>query len=493
MTSIPASQLVQVNPGVIDAGGSALDLSGVMLTPNAAVPIGTLLPFATADDVAAFFGPTSDEAALATVYFLGPDNSTKKPGSLSFWQYNTTAVGAYLRGGSLAGLTLTQLQALTPSTISLTVDGVVKTSTSVNLAGATSFSNAATLIQAAFTGVNCTYDAIRGAFVLASPTTGPTSTITAATASTMATGLKLTAAAGAVTSQGAAIATPGASMDALIVQSQNWATFMTLAEPVTADKVAFSAWTNGRNNRFAYVGWDTDANALVNGSSTTWVAQIKLANYSGSIPVWKSRDKAAFILSWGASLDFDQTNGRATLAFKHQTGLTPDVTNATDANNLTANGYNFYGVYATANDTFNGIQTGTVTGPFQWADTYLNEIWLNNGLQLALMSLLFAINSIPYNNEGYALIESACLDPINAALNFGAIRTGVTLSASQIAQVNNAAGVPIDTVLSTRGWYLQIKDAAPIVRQARQSPPINFWYMDGGSVQRIEMSSIVLQ
>lgn len=114
MTSIPASQLVQVNPGVIGAGGSALDLSGAMLTTNTAVPIGTLMPFATAPDVGTFFGLTSPEYAMAQVYFLGPDNSTKKPGRLWFWQYNQAAVGAYTRGASLSGMTLAQLQALTP-------------------------------------------------------------------------------------------------------------------------------------------------------------------------------------------------------------------------------------------------------------------------------------------------------------------------------------------------------------------------------------------
>jgi hypothetical protein len=59
--------------------------------------------------------------------------------------------------------------------------------------------------------------------------------------------------------------------------------------------------------------------------------------------------------------------------------------------------------------------------------------------------------------------------------------------------VNNAAGAPIDSILSTRGWFLQVLDALPQVRAARGSPPINFWYMDGESVQKINMASILVQ
>ncbi len=78
--SIPASEIVQVVPGVIGAGGSALDLNGLILTTDTAVPVGTVQSFATARDVERFFGATSTEATLAGIYFNGFDNSTRKPG-----------------------------------------------------------------------------------------------------------------------------------------------------------------------------------------------------------------------------------------------------------------------------------------------------------------------------------------------------------------------------------------------------------------------------
>ncbi len=109
------------------------------------------------------------------------------------------------------------------------------------------------------------------------------------------------------------------------------------------------------------------------------------------------------------------------------------------------------------------------------------------------MVLLKNAKSIPYNAAGYGLIRASLLDPINQGLNFGAFRPGVTLSQLQIAEVNNAAGKKIDDVLSTQGWYLQVKDALPQVRAVRGSPPITFWYMDGQSVQKLNLASVEVQ
>jgi hypothetical protein len=118
---------------------------------------------------------------------------------------------------------------------------------------------------------------------------------------------------------------------------------------------------------------------------------------------------------------------------------------------------------------------------------------MNNGFQLALMELLTSVGSIPYNQTGYTMIKAACQDVINRALNFGAIRAGVTLSESQVIQVNNMAGVQIDGVLNSIGYYLQVLDADPQTRVNRGTPPCTFWYMDGGSIQRITLASVMVQ
>lgn len=490
--SIPASEIVQVVPGVIAAGGSALDLNGLILTHDTAVPIGAIQSFATARDVQRFFGPTSTEASLANVYFNGFDNSTRKPGNLLFAQYTAAPVSAYLRGGSMATATLADLQALS-GVLTVTVDGVAKTSGNIDLSTATSFSNAAAAIEAAFTSLDatCAYDAQRAAFVITSASEGPASSVSHGSG-TIAAGLKLTQGSGAVLSQGAAAGVPAVTMGQITDLVQNWAAFMTTFEPDTDGKVAFSAWTSAQGDRYAYVGWDTDVTATQQGNTSNWAAIVSANEYSGTVPVYQDPHHAAFVLGVIASLDFARTNGRATLAFKGQSGLAYSVTDATTAQTLIDNGYNFYGDYATSNDRFRFLYPGQISGNWKWVDTYVNQIWLNAAFQQALMSLLTQVNAVPYNIDGYTMIDAACLDPINAAVNFGAIRAGVALSSQQKAQVNSMAGVDISDTLQTRGWYLQIKDATPQVREARGTPPMSFWYMDGGSVQKINLASLAI-
>ncbi len=565
VASIPARSIVDIIPNVLSAGGTGLDLSGLFLTTSTRVPIGTVQTFTSAASVGAFFGLSSAEYAQAVVYFAGPDNATIRPAQMLFSQYPTTAVPAYLRGGT-TGLTLAQLVALANGTITLSFNGTPKTSGTINLSTATSFSNAATLIQTALgqydavvtgsitattltvsavtsgalavgqvisgAGVTAgttitalgtgtggagtytvsptqtassttisagpaavTYDSQSGAFVITSGTPGVTSTIGYATVGALATSLGLTAATGAVLSQGAAVATPATAMAAIIAQTQNFATFTTIFEPSTSDCVAFAAWNNGQEDRYAYICWDTDAAAYTANDTTSAGYLIGQADYSGTILIYEPSElyHAAFVMSVIAALDFARTDGRKTLAFQGQSGLAPAVTNQTIADQLITNGYNFVGSYATANDQFTFFNNGSITGPFLWADSYVNQIWLNNGFQLALMELLTTVGSIPYNINGYALIETAIQDQIDQALSFGAIRAGVTLSSLQVSQINALVGLDVADVITQRGWYLSIQDATPQVRAARGSPPCTFFYADGQSVQKITLSSVEVQ
>ena len=591
MPSIPASALANVIPGVLGTGGSPLALNAVFLTSDPSIPIGGVTSFASAAAVSSWFGPSAPETVLANVYFAGFTNCTQLPQLLYFAQYNTASVAAYLRGGSVASLTLAQLQALS-GTLTLTVNGVAITSAAINLSAASSFTNAAALIQAglqttgnAFTGtatcvsasptitivstttgvlavgdvismtgvpvgatitafgtytttagtgtvtigVNATtteataeaitvtvaptvtYDSLRQAFLITSPTTGAASTIGFATVGTLATGLLLTSVTGAVTSQGAAATTPAAIMASVVAATQNWATFMTVAEQTPTNKLAFAAWVQTTNQRYLYVCQDSDATPTTSANATTSFGNIvNAAADTGVMPVYDNSGTgviAALQCAIAASINFNQQNGRTTAAFRGQSGLTAQVTNQTVYNNLIANGYNCYAAFATATQQFVQNQPGQISGPFQWFDTYVNQIYLNSQFQQALMNLRATVPAVPYVTRGYNLIRAALVGstvsagassttstnsgPIGQALNFGSIVKGVTLSGSQSAALNNATGDPGATAtIQNTGWYLNIVDPGAIVRGQRGSPVINFWYSDGGSVQRLSMSSI---
>lgn len=487
--TIPASDIVVVNPGVVGSGGNPLALNGVMLSKSNYLPTKAVQSFASPEAVRNFFGPSSLEYTLAQIYFLGFDNSTIKPGTLLFSPFVGAARAAWLQSGSLASMTLAELQALS-GVLELTVDGVLKTSAAINLATATSFSDAASKIQAGFTaGPTVVWDSVKSVFIFSSTTTGATSTITAATG-TLSAGIKVTEATGAILSQGAAVDTPATAMDMVKSKTQNWVDFMTLWEPVAADKDAFAKWTNAQNQRYVYVAWDTDAQATINGSTTAFGVTAKTAGYDAVMCVYNNAQLAAFVLGAVASIDFSRANGRITAAFKSQSGFKATVTDQQIAANLLANGYSFYGSYATANDKFNFLYSGQITGKWKWLDTFVNQVYLNSQFQLADLTLLTQVKSIPYNEDGYSLLRAAKLDPIEQAVNFGAIRKGVTMSQSQKAQVNQAAGRDVSTIIEQQGYYLQILDPGAQVRGNRGTPVQNFWYTDGGAVHKLTLASI---
>jgi hypothetical protein len=268
---------------------------------------------------------------------------------------------------------------------------------------------------------------------------------------------------------------------------------MTVTEATAGDKIGFANWVNGTVDRYMYVCQDSNVLALSANQPTTFGALT--AAYNGVCPVYDTTggQVAAFICGITASINFNENDGRVDYAGRNSSQLLPQITDATIAANLTGNGYNFYAAYATAAQQFQQLQSGVVSGNWDWIDGYVNQIYLNSQLQLALMVLLANTKSLPYNATGYGLIRAACLDPINQFVLFGGLQAGVTLSASQIASVNAAAGVDAASTLQTAGWYLQILPASPQVRGARTSPPMTLWYTDGGSVQKLNLGSIDVQ
>ncbi|MCT8555475.1 DUF3383 domain-containing protein [Glaesserella parasuis] len=489
--SIPASQIVNVNPSVLSSGGSPLSMNAVFLSENANLPTGRAVSFATADSVGEYFGFTSAEYQAAAVYFKGFDGSTIKPGTLIFFAYNKAIEGAFLLGASVKSLSLNELKKIN-GTLSVIIDGSEKKADSLNLSGAKSFSNAAELIGTALGSVTVTFDSQLQAFKVASSTTGTTSTIAFATGAT-ADALGLSENAGATLSQGSNTTTPTETMQAVIGSTLNWATFTTITEPTLEEKLEFAKWSNNQNQRFLYVGWGKEATATQTGDTTSFGAKLKESEYSGATAVYGGLDKAAFLCGTVASIDFTEKQGRITLKFKGQSGLTADVTDATIAKNLEDNGYNYYGAWATANDRFLFLSPGQISGEWKWIDAYINQIRLNSQLQLAIITLLTSAKSVPYNDIGIALQRAACNDPINEALNFGSIQVGVSLSEQQKAIINNYTGVDAASQVEAQGYYLYIGKATAQTRGNRESFPMKLFYTDGGSLHSVNLASINVQ
>jgi len=481
---IQGAQAVGVPPGsVITAIGTYSSVTG----------IGTVTISGPGFTQATSSAMTSNclEYQMAQVYFAGFTIGTQTPQALIFSRYATTACAAFLVGAT-SSLTLAQIQAITSGSLSVTIDGVVKTFATVTLAAATSFSNAAALLTTALglTGsAAVTWSSLYNAFVVTSGTTGATSTMTYATG-TLAATLGLASGNAGTLSQGSAAMTPADAMTALVAQTSNWAGFSHAFEPIDTDKQAFATWCSGYPTQFYYAPYTTDATARGAHASYTGFGYWLTQNSVGGTCWFLTPQECAFELSLTASTNYGVSNGRLDHQFKTpNAALTPSVTDAVTAANVVANGGNYVGTYATAATQWNILYPGQISGAFGQIGAYVDAIWLNANIQLCEMDVFTGANSVPNDPAGYALIKAALKTLFAQAIKNGVIQTGVTLTSTQQALVNSQAGQNIAGTLNSVGWYFQVNaPASPLL-----TPPCLFWYTGAFGLQTLNVASINIQ
>ena len=323
--SIPISQIIQINPGVIGTGSNPLALNGLILTPSSEVPTGALKTCYTLDDVEDFFGTASAEYAAAVPYFSGNNvRSALAPNALLFTGYTDQAVGAWAKGSSIAGTTLSDLQTVS-GTLTVTIDGTKYTTDSLSLSAATSFTDAASIIQTALSlasGQSVAWNSTFSRFEIKSGTSGATSTISAVTGTT-AEELGL---ADATLSQGSAGITPTQAVENAKDVNLNWATFSilfadgALAATKTQHNQDLAKWQATQNNRYLFVAWDDNTDAVDPDGTDTFGQWLQAGNYN-VLCCYNTPQVATFAQGIAASINWNAVNGRATLAFKTQEGL----------------------------------------------------------------------------------------------------------------------------------------------------------------------------
>ena len=487
--SIPFSNLVSVLPRTIGGGLTGQDFNMLLLSENENLPVGQVTTFYNAASMSKLGG---NEYLLGTTYFNADINKQKVPSAILLYRHISTATGAWLRGAEYTG-TLQALKAITSGSLTITVDGTEIAETGIDLSSATSLSDVADAIATALS-VDVTYNSTYKAFVVASTTTGDSSTITYP--SVPASGTDLSAVLGlyqndgAVISQGSAVKSLTSELNEVIEKSLKFVTILPVFQETGDEALEISKWVNSFGTRFLYLYNETSATPTTAVDVACFMKTV--AEYFGTAGQYKDKETCAFAGGVIASIDWSRYNGRKTLAYKTSSSLTPVVTTETVATNLLANGYNFYGSYGNASNDLNFFQNGQCSGSAKWIDTYCGQIYIADALQNAWVNILANSNTIPYNEDGYSLLRTAAQDPIISAINNGVIRKGVSLSQSQKTQVMSEAGKDISEELSTMGYYLQILDPTAEVRASRGTPIINLWYMDGGSVQKIVCSSTTI-
>lgn len=495
--SIPADRVVSIVPSAIGTGGTPLAMTTLLITPETTAPrIIGVREFGSDSEVGNFFGLASDEYAFAQRYFLGYEGATKIPQTLWIAGAKDADQPAILQSASVRGLVIDDIKQ--QGDLVVTVNGTQET-VAIDLTGATSFSDAASIIDGALTSAtvaaDCAFIASAQVFEITTTATGEAATISFGSDAIGAL-LRLREEDGALTENGTDSMNIDGLMKYCLQETQNFAVITFLEELTTDQKKEAANWTTLRRSRFLMVIQDTGGAALTPNNNASFGAWLKETEQDGTMPYFGEIEKIAAVCGGIAAIDFKRFNGRRNIMFMQQAGLGADITSEEDYTALMSNGYTFYGAFATANDRFLFQTNGAVAGKFKWADNYVNQIYLNSQLQLALMTMLISYGSIPYNDVGKSYHRAAIQDPIDEMLNFGGIRPLVdpkALSNQQKSIINSQAGRDIIADLLNKGWVAVIETADAQTRGLRGSMPFTLWYTDGGSVQSVNLASVNVQ
>lgn len=488
--AIPASYIVSVNPRVIYGASGTLVMSGLLLTDNALCPFPQLLAFPGADEVGEYFGVDTPEYRLATKYFLGFDNSYRKPEKLYFARRCSTAFGGGIIGSAVtAGVA--DFTDITNGCFKISVDGTAYTITGVDFSSATSYSTIAQAVQNALTtagaGVTIEYSSVTKGFLINNATTGAEGTLSYVTADNTGTDissmLKLTEADGAVLFSGSGVLTPAEVMESVEDQTQNFVSFTCVTSMTQQEALGYAAWTNSKGVSYLFSAWDSSSAA----SAILLKTAIETNGYAGTSVIYGSAEYAVFIMAEAASIDWNRRQGVINFAFKHQQGLAAVVIDGAEASLLEAGNVNFYGRWATRNPEFMFLYNGKVSGDYRYLDAWVNAIWLRSAIQISCMDGMTIAGRVPYTEAGYTQIKAWLQDPINTALLNGVIDAGVVLSEKQKAELYVEAGEDISETLFTEGYFVQVEDPGAAVRADRGTPIINVWYTYGGSVNKLNV------
>lgn len=268
-----------------------------------------------------------------------------------------------------------------------------------------------------------------------------------------------------------------------------WTISITEFETNIANEIA--NWVNEKNSACRYVFIVHDNNSLASitkANEDTFGYSIYTSGLKGISVIYGEETHAGFVAGIAASIDYSKEEGSLTFSGKRQSGLTITADNDKMADCLESNYYNYYGSYSSYNPRYRCFETGVVSGDDgqNWLDSLYNKIWLTTSLQNAMFNLLLNKNRIPFNDDGYSLIATACTGPINQAILNGVISKGIKLDEFQISVITEILKKDVSDNLYAYGYYLYIGDNLPESRLERIAKNCILFYCDGGSIQKIQ-------
>ena len=491
--TLPVSRLIQVAVNLTPAAAQAQNLSTLLLLGSSAVidSVERARSYSSLAAVAADFGGSAPEYLAASLWFQQAPSPTR----LTIGRWFATAGAGVLRGAPLtaAQQALANFTAIASGGFTYTKNGGSSTNvTGINLSGATSLNNVASLITAALSGATMAWNPTFSRFELTSTTTGATSSISFLTAPGSGTDISAllgmtTASSGSYAAQGAAAET---ALAAVTLFDQNygqaWYAAVVLGA-ASSDHLAVAAYVEAGNNKHLYGVTTQDANALVASATTDIAYQLQQYGYNKTLTQFSSTSPYAVVslLARQLTVDYTGNNTAITLAYKNEPGIVPEYLAGPQADSLQAKNCNAF--LAFNNNT--AIILNGVVASGNFIDVVTGTDWLAVTLQTTLYNVLYtSTTKVPQTDAGMNLLLNAGEGVLIQGVNNGLLAPGVWNS--------GGFGILKQGDFLPKGFYAYAPPVAtqnPSDRAARKSVPFQIAAKLAGAVHDVVFNVSVNQ
>ena len=454
--AISFKRYVDITSGV--AGNAVLTARALiarLFTSNPLLPPSSLVEMDNADDVAAYFGSSSEEYARALFYFGWISKNITAPQRICFARYVNVACAPVIWGAKTPKL-LATFQSITAGQLSLNLGGTVRTFGPLDFSGAGSLAAVAAIMQAAIQGsgsptlwsaATVVFDAQRSSFNF----TGGVATSSGVTSISVTDGAQNLAAAlgwtvGAILGEGSAAEVISDTLSASANFSNNFGSFLIMPTVTLDEATLAAAWNATQNVLYQYtiaVAPETAADwsaGLIGYAGTELTLNTTNGEYPEMVPMMIT-----------AATNYQGTNATQNFMFQ-QFNLTPSVSDDEDADTYDALRVNYYGNTQDEGQQINfyqrGLMMGGNTAPVDM-NTYANEQWLKSRAGGLIMSLQLALAKISANAQGRRQIltqlQSGLIGSASqpgTALGNGVISVGKTLTSTQQLYITNQTNDP---------------------------------------------------
>ena len=482
-SQLPVSGLVNVQVNLASAPAQAQSLSNLLVLGSSDVidVQQRMRPYSTLTAVSTDFGATAPEYLAAVEWF----GQSPQPTSLLIGRWAKTATAGKLVGATLsaAAQTITNWTAITAGSFDVTVNGTVKSLTTLNFSAATNLNGVASVITTALAGAaTCVWNAAYSRFEFESATTGTSSTVsflspegTGTDISGMLSGLSTSSGAYTVAGIAAETAVSAVTLFDSSFGQQWYAAFVCGA--ADTDHTAIAAYIEGASTKHAYGVSHQEAAVLNTGDTTNISYQLQQLGYRKTLSQYSSSSLYAVVSLLARIMTTDYTANKTviTLMYKQEPGVVAEQLNASQLSALESYNCNVFVAY----DNKTSIIQNGVCASGDFIDTIFGADWLAISIQNAYFNALYSSpTKIPQTDKGAHTIQTVVEAECAQAVANGLVAPGIWTQAG-FGALNQGDNLP-------KGYYIYTPPMAlqnATDRAARKAPTMQVAAKLAGAIQ----------